>query len=320
MATQISLLGLGRLGGSLALALKDNPNVQVVGYDREAGAAAKSAVSRMAGSPAQTVDGADLVILALPLDEQRAMLDSIGGKVREGGVIMSLSPVLRAPLDWAASLPAGRYFVAAHPTVNPEQLLNPSSAPQADLFARGLWALAPGRGCVPEAVQLASDFAVLLGAKPYFIDPLEHDGLMGGAEALPVLFAWALMQTAAKSAGWPDLRKMADERFAAATALLADAERAPLLLNRDSALQYLDRALVELESLREKLQAADAADLDQLLADADRRRAKWLAEKRRADWQEPEPVSGDVPTVGSMLGHLFAGNLFSKKPGDKKDE
>ncbi len=319
MTTHISLLGLGRRGGSLALALNGKSEVQVTGFDPNSAAAKAAGVTR-AGSAAQVVKGADIVVLAAPFGELAALLRSVAPKVREAGVIVALAPLLRPPLEWAASLPAGRYFLAVHPTLNPDLLESPSAEPRADLFARGLWALAPAPGCAPEAVKLVSDLAALLTAQPYFIDPAEHDGLMGGAEALPVLLAWALLQAAVKSSGWKELRKVADGRFAAATALVADAERAPLLRNRDSALAYLDAAVAELQSLREKLQTAEASGLDKLLTEAVKTREKWLGAKARADWQEADSASAEMPTVGSMLGRLFAGNLFSKKPGDKQDE
>ena len=318
MTIHIALLGLRQAGASLALALKQHGSVQVTGHDSQPDPAGRNALGRLAPSPAQAVANADLVVLALPLDEQREMLRGIGPKVRAGGVIVSLTPLLQPPLEWAADLPAERYFVAAHPTLNPDLLPASPAEPRPDLFTRGLWALAPAKGCAPEAVQLASDLAALLGATSYFIDPGEHDGLMGGAEALPVLFSWALMQSAVNSAGWRDFRKMADARFARATALLDEAERLPVLLDRPQALNALDRALTELQSLRAKLAAAEAGELDRALEAMAVRRAKWLAEKRRADWQEQEPMPANVPTVGAMLGHMFAGNLFAKKAGDEK--
>jgi prephenate dehydrogenase len=320
MTLNLSLLGLGRRGGSLALALSGHASVRVTGYDSNATAGRAAGVS-LAGSAAKAAEGADLVVLAVPFSEQQALLRVVAPKVREAGVILAFSPLLGPPLEGApAAVPAGRYFLAAHPILNPELLESPAVEPRADLFAGGLWALAPAPGCAPEAVKLVSDLAALLTAQPYFMDPAEHDGLMGGAEALPVLFAWALWQAAAKSSGWKELRKVADGRFATATALLEAAPRGPLLLNRASALAYLDAALAELQSLRQKLSAADASGFDQLLSEAAKARGKWLAEKARADWQDQDSLSADVPTVGSMLGRLFAGNLFSKKPGDGKKD
>ena len=327
MPVQVALLGLGRIGGSIGMALGAQSGLQIAGFDRDADAArvarSRGAVHRAEWNLINVVEGADLVLIALPLAEQRDLLAAFAPSLRDGCVVASVAPLLGPPIAWANELiPAGRFFVAAHPILNPAQLHTGDTginAARTDLFVRGLWAIAPAPTCTPEALKLVGHLAMLLGASPYFVDPAEHDGLMGGVDALPALLALALMQAAAASPGWNEMRKLADRGFATATSPLADAERAPLTLNRDSALRYLDAAIAALQSLREKIAAGHGTALDELLAEATGLRAQWLADRQRGDWDNLEKPLVEMPSAREVLGRMFFGGLLPRKREQKKD-
>lgn len=327
MPIQIALIGLGRLGGSIGMALGAQNGLQIAGFDRDPDAMrvaqSRGAVHRTEWNLINAVEGADLVLLALPLAEQRDILAALAPSLRDGCVVASVAPLLSPPIAWANELvPAGRFFAAAHPILNPAQLHTGDAglnAARADLFARGLWAIAPAPACAPEALKLVGDLAMLLGASPYFIDPAEHDGLMGGVDALPALLALALMQAATASPGWKEMRKLADRGFATATTPLADAERAPLTLNRDSALRYLDAAIAALQSLREKIAAGHETALDELLAEAASLRAKWLTDRQRGDWDQLEKPPLEMPSAKEVLSRMLFGGLMPRKREQKKD-
>jgi prephenate dehydrogenase len=322
MAVNIVILGLGRVGASLGLKLMPHEEVSVSGFDPDAEAAKQAqgqgVVRRAHWNLLSAVDGADLVLLALPLDAQRDTLKAIGPELREGAVVASVAPLLRPPLEWAASgLPADdqRHFVACHAVLSPARLHGDEAglaAAAADLFEGGLWAMAPAPGCAPEALKLVADLARLLGAAPYFADPLEHDGLVAAADGLPALLALALMRAATASPGWTETRKVADRSFATATAALVDAEPGALRHNRDNLVRYLDAAMAELGRLRGLLEADNLAALSEAFTDASERREVWLAARRRGDWERSDrPV--DVPTTGDLVGRMFLGRMLRKK-------
>jgi prephenate dehydrogenase len=320
MTTQITILGLDLIGQSLGLALcaRDFPVMGFAPQLETAQAAQKlGAVRQTRWNMAQAVAGADLTLVCLPLAEQRDALDAVAQDFKPGSVIVSVSPVLAAPLTWAAEvLPADRHFIALHPLPSPAWPYEKthSQTPSADLFKRGQWAMAPSPTCAPEAVQLINGLANVAGASPYFIDPVEHDGLMGGASALPALLAGALMGTAAASPGWTEMRKVADYGFATATAAL-DNDQALVALahNRQNALRYLEAALAELSALREKLAADDPAALAEALNEAAARRAAWLADVARGDWEAPEKPAPVIPSSGETLKRFLVGGLFERR-------
>ena len=308
------------IGQSLGLALsaRDFP---VTGFaprlEMAQEAQKRGAVRQIKWNMAQAVAGADLTLVCLPLAEQREALEAVAQDFQPGSAVVSVSPLLAAPLEWAAQvLPADRNFIALHPLTSPARPFEEASglSPSADLFKHGQWALAPSATCGPEALQLVTGLANVAGAAPYFVDPVEHDGLMGGASALPALLARALMGAATASPGWTEMRKLADSGFATATAALDDDQAlAALWHNRQNALRYLDAAQAEIKALREKLAAEDPADLAKALDEAAERRAVWLADCARGNWEAPERPAPALPTSGDTIKRFLVGGLFDRR-------
>lgn len=316
MPIKLTLLGLGRLGGSLALRLNANPDLTLNGYDGEPETAQQAVrqglLKRADWNLRRAVEGADLVLADLPYTELPHVLAAIAPDVRTGCVVAALGPLLGPPLDWADKLD---YFVAVHPALNPAHLHTGEmglAAARADLFERGLWAMAPAANCPPEALKLVADVARLTGATAYHIDPAEHDGLAAASGGLPVLFACALLSAASASPGWDETRKIADRALATATAALADADPAALARNRDNLLRYLDLAQAELTALRGLLAAGspDAAQdaLAAALAEAATLRNAWRYDRQQAVWDLPDtPTSAVLPATGEMIGQMLLG-------------
>lgn len=318
---KIALIGLDRVSGAVGLALRERKELRLVGFDRDNGAARlaqqRGLVHETKWNLIEAVDGADLILLGGPLADQREWLKAFAPELREQAVVASLGPLLAPPLAWAKEhLPANRHFIAAHPLLSPALLYDGSlgfEAARADLFRGGLWALTAAPECAPEALKLISDLATLLGARPYFVDAVEHDGLMGGVDALPALTAVALLRAANASPGWHEMRKAADRGFATATFALAGLDPAALHLNRDAVLHYLDAALAELHALRDLLAKEEALKLNQMITDAASRRAQWAAERARGEWEKSDQPAMNVPTLGESLGRFLVGGLFRRE-------
>ena len=83
------------------------------------------------------------------------------------------------------------------------------SAARADLFQNGLVAVTAPHGTAGEAIKLAASFVTLLGARAYFADLAEVDGIMATVHTLPALAAAALTETVIGQPGWADIRKLA---------------------------------------------------------------------------------------------------------------
>ncbi|MGQ0601022.1 MAG: prephenate dehydrogenase [Anaerolineales bacterium] len=320
-SVKIALIGLDHLTGSIGLGLKERAELRVIGFDRDPERArlaqARGLVHQTHWNLPDATDGADVVLLGGPLADQPQWLEAFAPALRESAVVASLGPLLVPPLNWAAKhMPAGRHFVAAHPILNPALLHTGDlglDGARKDLFSNGLWALADAPNCAPEALKLLGDLATLLGAGPYFVDAAEHDGLMGGVDALPMLAALALLRAANASPGWNEMRKVADRGFATATLALANAEADALLLNRESVLRYLDAAINELQATRELVASGKRDVLEQLLAEAATRRAQWQIERAQGNWDEAGQPRVEMPTFGESMSRMLTGGLFRRK-------
>jgi len=332
MAIQITLIGLGRRGGSIGLALRNKAqDLVVVGHDREPtyarAAQSRGVVDRLEWNLPRACETADLAVLAMPLTGVQETLSVAGDAFRPDCVVTTLAPLLGPPLGWAAQgLAPEVHFIAGNFAANPETLADAQTGldgARADLFKAGLWAIAPGAGCSPAAVKLVTDLAALLGATPFYIDPAEHDGLSAGTEAMPGLAAAAIMRAVTNMQGWPERRKLTNREFAALTAP-ADAEpagrRAAVDLNRENVLRQLDAVLEELSALRAGIAAEDWEKVESLLTEAREARARWLGERRQGDWQAVEAPPPELPKPGDFLGNLLGFRRRSDKVtgGDKE--
>ena len=141
-------------------------------------------------------------------------------------------------------------------------------------------------------------------------------GWAAASEALPALLAMALMQAAATSPGWSESRKIADRSLATATVALVEADPAALRANRENVLRYLDAALAELQALRRGCRRAKPRRSTRRLAQAADRRAAWLAERQRGDWERLGETQSAMPTASDMLGRFLVGGLLSKRADD----
>ncbi|MEK7325307.1 MAG: prephenate dehydrogenase/arogenate dehydrogenase family protein [Chloroflexota bacterium] len=314
----ITLIGLGRIGTSLGLALKRKTVDQlvVIGHDRspEIGrqAQTRGAVDRVEWNLPVAVENADLILLCAPLQELRQAMQEVAPYLKPGSVISDVAPLKTPVLEWATELiPADSYFVGGSPILNPRYLhdgLTGLEAARADLFDDGLWALVPAAEPPPEALKLLYDFARLVGATPFFVDAVEYDSLLAGTSTLPALLAAALVRTVSNAPGWTDARKLADRTFATASAPVSFASpaalRAAALLNQASALHYLDEALDHLNRLRKAISENDSQTLDTLLTEAALTREVWLKNRKEADWEAEEKPKLEAPTAGQFLGQM----------------
>src|SRR5438876_8880646 len=122
MTVNVTIIGLGRLGGSLARRLVTQEQIRVSGHDRDTSLAAQAKregfLHKTHLNVLQAVEEADLVLLTGTLAEQHEDLRLIAPELRAASVVATVGPLLAPPLAWAAEMLAGRaerYLVACHP-------------------------------------------------------------------------------------------------------------------------------------------------------------------------------------------------------------
>ncbi len=319
MTVQITIIGTGQIGTSIGLALAGkNAQVRRTGHDRELSISRRAeklgAFDRVEINLIQSVKDADLVILAIPIDQVYSTLQLIAPEIREGAVVMDTAPVKEIVLAWAGELlPAGRHYVGLIPVIGPAFLEKPErgvEAANAELFKGGLLGIVAPPRSNTEAIKLAADLAALLGASPLFADGLELDGLMAATYLLPQIAATALLNTTVDQPGWFEARKLAGSAFTEGTGPVleqsVEAQRSALLMNRENVLRLVDRYIEMLQKVREEIDAEDQAALDRRLASAHRGRELWWRQRQVANWAEVDAVAApDMPASGDFFGRLF---------------
>jgi prephenate dehydrogenase len=223
-------------------------------------------------------------------------------------------------VQWANEiLPEEAYFVGGNPivggagTTTADRPSGGIDAAQADLFSGAIYCLTPAAGTAPDAVRLASDFVHLLRARPYFLDPLEHDGLVAGVDHLPFVLSAALLRITAESATWREMHKLAGGAFESATRFIsADPTtcRDACLANSENIVRWIDAYSSNLAELKETILAGDAEKLEQVFDEALIARHKWLKAREEGSWEE---TSAEMPTMAGFMGQLFGLSRLTKR-------
>jgi prephenate dehydrogenase len=339
MATvSVSILGMGRVGASVALALrrysarKDAQHTfAVTCADMRPGIredAAKVGIDKVERDLFDAVRGRDVVVMALPYADVQTAYKEIGAQLRSGAVLLDYSPLKMPSLEWAKKhLTGGAHLVGIAPILNPAYLfdeLDDTLHAHADLFDKGNMLLMPGASVAREAVELASDFCSLLGASPHFFDPAEYDSLVAVTEGLPAALGVAVFHMLMGSAGWADTQRVTNPSFGRLTHHLYDTHpddlRDLFLNNRDALARKLDETITHLQDLRNALIRDDRAAIEAMLISASEEYSGWVNRRHSARWDEAESNSSQTPSMGGMvMGGLMGGFLSKRFGGKDKD-
>lgn len=319
MAVQLTIVGLGQIGTSVGLALADQTEVIYrVGHDREVRAAKRAekmgALDKVSINLPSAVEKADLVLLALPVDQIRETLEVVRDDLKEGAVVMDTGPVKQVVASWAGELlPPGRFYVGLTPVLNPVYLHDVDSGAEAahpDLFRDGLIGIVSPPGMPSEAIKLAADLTRLLGASPLFADPMEMDGLVAATDILPQLLAAGLLNATIGQPGWQEARKVAGRSYADVSApVMYPTEPKTLttaaMLNRENVIRVLDSAVASINAIRHDLSNEDIETLEERLNRAREGRQVWLRGRQAADWAAEETSSVEAPTASELFGRFI---------------
>jgi prephenate dehydrogenase len=319
MAVQITIVGLGQIGTSVGLALAEQSElIYRMGHDRELRAARHAeklgALDKVSINLISAVEEADLVLLALPIDQIQETLGFIRNDLKPAAVVMDTGPVKQIVASWAAELlPDERYYVGLTPVLNPVYLHEIDSGAEAahpDLFRDGLIGIVSPLGTPSEAIKLAADLTRLLGATPLFADPLEMDGLVAATHILPQLMAAALLNATVDQPGWQEGRKIAGRSYAEVTApVMYPTEPSTLttaaMLNRENVIRVLDGAVASINAIRNDLINEEEKLLEERLNRAREGRKAWLNGRLVANWAADETTRVEAPTASDIFGRFI---------------
>jgi prephenate dehydrogenase len=282
--SSICVVGLGLMGGSLALALRQNAPrstlhaSRIIGVGRNAemleAARTAGAIDAWTTDLAAGVRDAEIVVLATPVRTILRLLPEVGRHAQPGTLVLDLGSSKVAICAAMADLPDGLQPVGGHPMCGKE--VAGFVAAEATLFRGRPFVLCPLPRTAPAALERARALTQAVGARPLVLDPQTHDRAVAAISHLPYTVAVALV-AAVDAAGDATAWSLAASGFRDTSRLAAsDVEMMLdiLLTNREAVLDWLNAFAGQLTGLREALAAGDEASLRDKLSAARRRRAE----------------------------------------------
>ena len=280
-----TIVGVGLIGGSLGLALKERglaSEVVGVGY-RDSTlkfAEGRGAIDRWTLDLAEGVADADLVVLCTPVGLVVEKAAAALPAMRPGSIltdVASTKAVITEKIE--AILPEGIAFVPAHPMAGSEKRGNDSA--RADLFEGARCILTPTEKTLATAAAVVTAMWQGVGASVETLDADAHDRIVAQISHLPHLVAPAILNAADPSSlpyaasGLKDTTRIA----ASDVKLWIDIFRD----NRENALEALGQFGEEMHALRDALDRSDWDTLAEILERARGKRASLDDEARGRD-------------------------------------
>jgi prephenate dehydrogenase len=261
---RVAVVGLGLMGGSLALALRGrcaalfgvdpDPNVLDLAREREV-------VDRAVSDPADVLPEADLVVLAAPIRAILGLIRRLPDLHPGSPVVMDLGSTKVQICQAMEALPPRFETIGGHPMCGKENtsLANADD----DLYRGAVFALTPTARTTSRAREAAGRLAQAVGASPLWVDPETHDLWVAATSHLPYLVSSAL---AAATPG--DAAPLIGPGYRSATRLAVTPTTMMLdviLTNRLNILEAIGSLQAHLSGLESALRDEDSAGLQSLL-------------------------------------------------------
>jgi prephenate dehydrogenase len=269
---QVAIVGVGLIGGSIGLALRQRKLADiVVGVGRRAASLRKAvdagAVTATTCDVATGADGAELVVVCTPIASIAGYVQQAATVCRTGALITDAgSTKAEIVRKLNGSLPDRAAFVGSHPLAGSEK--NGPDNARADLFEGRMVIITPTRNTSDADLNRTADFWSSLGASVTTMSPEEHDRALAATSHLPHLVAAALARITSlddlpmTAGGWRDTTRIAAGDPELWTQILSH--------NQDNVLEALEQLENSLAAFRTGLKRGDSQRLLKLLTEAKR--------------------------------------------------
>jgi prephenate dehydrogenase len=284
---KVAIIGVGLIGGSLGMIVKQERLAdEIVGIGRRIEnlktAVELRAIDRYVTKPEEGIRGADLVVLATPVDTYEPHVREWRPWLRDGAIVTDVGSVKGALVERVEQLlPASVRFVGAHPIAGKEK--TGVAAGSLVLFRQARCILTPTAKTDPLALQQVRTLWEIAGSLVLTMDPHLHDRVLGAVSHLPHVVAFGLINALSEiqRRATPDVDLLAygggglrdTTRIAASS---PEMWRDICVWNKDNLVGMLEDFEVQIRRLKQLIHAGDGAGLEQEFE-----RAKTVRERLR---------------------------------------
>ncbi len=269
---QVTIIGVGLLGGSLGLVLKEQGLAKtVLGIGRRQPnlelAVQLGAIDRFFSEPHEAVRDSDLIVLATPVDTYVSHVQRWGQDVSSGAIVSDVGSVKgQLVFDLEAALPSKVNFVGAHPIAGKEKSGVAHSTSQ--LFDKARCIVTPTPNTKVEALAKVRSLWEKAGSEVLSMDPMVHDWVLGAVSHPPYIAAFSLMHALEdlqeNTSGSLKLLDFSGGGLRDTTRIAASSPemwRDICLANRENLVEMVDQYIVQLQRYKQLLSDQDGPGL-----------------------------------------------------------
>ena len=259
MFARVALIGIGLIGSSLARAIRERGLAREIAISSRSRATLDEARALGLGDayttdPAAAVEGADLVIVSVPVGASGASAKAIGPRLAPGAILTDVGSTKASVIEaMAPHVPEGVHFIPGHPLAGTERSGPGAGFPT--LFENRWCILTPLEGTDPDALSRLTSFWEALGSNVDTMEPEHHDRVLAIVSHLPHIIAYNIVGTAddLETVTKGEVIKYSASGFRDFTRLAASDPvmwRDVCLANKEAILEMLARFSEDLTALR----------------------------------------------------------------------
>lgn len=273
MFKKISIIGVGLIGGSIALQSKRKRLAKEIwGFFRNKERLEKAlrlkVIDKASLNLGEVIKDSDFVILSLPVLKIIEYLDKIKDFLKKDTIITDVGSTKKEILKEAKKKLKGFNFVASHPFTGSEKRGFENS--EEVKWENSICFVCTDSVCTKQAYRKVKIFWKKLGAQIIEIDSGYHDKLVGAVSHLPHLISYSLINSLDAN-----FLKIAPQSFKSLTRIAGSPESVwsdIFFTNRKNILYFLDKFLKELLVFKKTLEIQDALKIKKIIKKANRKR------------------------------------------------
>jgi prephenate dehydrogenase len=281
---RVAVIGVGLIGGSFAMALKQaKACAHVVGVGRDPAnlklALERGAIDSIGSDVSSVAEDADLIFVATPVAQFPKILAQAAKKLKPGALITDGGSTKRDVIEAARKALKDKIgqFVPSHPIAGAEK--SGAAAASAELFRGRRVVLTPLPENPEEAVEKINRAWSSCGARTIRMTAEDHDSVLAAVSHLPHLLAFALVHEVAERENSAELFSFAAGGFRDFTRIASshpEMWRDICAANSDRLLEELGRFSGKLAQIKKLLQSGDGEALEKLFTEARTARNEWM--------------------------------------------